>query len=92
MKISGGMGFTIFLIVNYTHVFGPYDVLAACVQIIANVFVFVIYRSAFLQCTRWGVGKLVGLGGMILPVWFGTQTFRHIVYPALVHLVHRLFT
>ena len=82
MVISGFMGFSFFLIANFTHLFAGSSVLAGCLQLCVNTFVFVVWRKAFVQ--SHGLKKFVALIGTVVPIVMALTTICRVLVPALI--------
>lgn len=83
MIISGATGFTFFLIANFTHLFTGSSVLAGCLQLCVNTFVFIVWRKAFVQ--SYGFKKFVAFIGTVVLVVMASTTICRVLIPALTH-------
>jgi hypothetical protein len=79
MAISGATGFSFFLIANFTNLFAGAAVMAGCVQIAVNLFVFLTWGKAFLQ--RTGQRKWFAFCGVIVPVVMASITLSRVLIP-----------
>jgi hypothetical protein len=48
MTVSGAVGFSLFLIANFTNIFYGLNEVAGGLQLLANLFVFVSWRKGYL--------------------------------------------
>jgi hypothetical protein len=83
MIISGFTGFSFFLIANFTHLFTGSSVLAGCLQLCVNAFVFIVWQKAFRQSI--GFKKFVAFVGTVVPVIMASTTLVRVLVPALMH-------
>ncbi|OHB15660.1 MAG: hypothetical protein A2431_00690 [Candidatus Zambryskibacteria bacterium RIFOXYC1_FULL_39_10] len=81
MTISGIMGFSFFLIANFTNFFTGSDVLAGCLQLAVNVFVFVTWSKGFRLSS--GFKKFFAFWGVVTPVIMGSVTLFRVLLPAI---------
>lgn len=81
MALSGFLGFSFFLIANFTNVFIELSVLSGVIQIVLNGFVFVTWLKGF----RGGSGfkKFVAAWGVVLPVIMASITVFRVIIPVL---------
>lgn len=82
MVISGLTGFSFFLIANFTNLFAGANVLAGCLQLCVNAFVFTVWTKAFLQSI--GFKKFVAFFGVIVPIVMATITIWRVLLPAIL--------
>ncbi len=81
--ISGIAGLTFFIIANFTSIFAGLNVLAGCLQIVVNVFVFVCWAKAYPRCR--GFERFVTFIGVIVPpIMAGITTWR-VLLPAVLN-------
>lgn len=85
MAVSGITGFTFFLIANFTNVFTGSSVLAGCLQLCVNTFVFVIWRKAFAQSV--GFKKFVAFLGVVVPCVMASITLWRVLIPAILNVI-----
>ena len=88
MFISGLTGFAFFLIANFGHVFHGMDVLAGCIQISINTFVFLTWKRGFMQST--GFAKAFALIGTVVPIIMASITLVRVISPAFLNLLTHL--
>jgi len=81
MIASGVVGFLFFLIANFTNFFAGASVLAGCLQLCVNAFVFVVWARAFMR--SHGFKKFVAFFGVIVPVGMAGVTLWRILIPAI---------
>ena len=79
--ISGIAGLSFFLIANFTNFFAGLNVLAGCLQIIVNVFVFATWLKAYPRCR--GFEKFVTFIGVIFPPFMAGITIWRVLLPAI---------
>ncbi len=82
MALSGATGVTFFLIANFTNLFTGSSVLAGCIQICVNTFVFIVWGKAFRQ--RTGFKKFVAFFGVVVPVIMASITLCRVLIPAII--------
>jgi len=80
--ISGIAGFSFFLIANCTNFFENLNVLAGCMQITVNVFVFVCWMKAYTYCH--GFEKFVTFIGVVFPPIMAGITIWRVLIPAVL--------
>lgn len=85
MAISGITGFSFFLIANFTNVFMGSSVLAGCLQLCVNAFVFVTWRKAFVQSS--GFKKFVAFFGVVVPCIMASITLWRVLIPAILNVI-----
>lgn len=66
MTISGFTGFVFFLVANFTDFFVGSSILAGCLQLCVNAFVFTVWTKAFMQSS--GFKKFVAFFGVVVPI------------------------
>lgn len=76
MWVSGATGFSCFVIIHFTKLLKNH-LYAAMLQWTSNLFVFVIWGSAFLE--RQGFAKVIAFGGVVVPVIMATITIRKVL-------------
>jgi hypothetical protein len=81
MLISGFTGFVLFLIANFTNIFVGLSVFSGILQIVVNIFVFVVWLRAFRQ--SMGLKKFVAFFGVIVPVVMASITIVRVFLPVL---------
>jgi len=81
--ISGIAGLSFFIIANGTHFFENLNILAGCLQIIINVFVFVCWMKAYPRCC--GFEKFVTFIGVIFPPIMAGITIWRVLLPAILN-------
>jgi hypothetical protein len=79
--ISGITGFSFFLVANCTNFFAGLNVLAGCLQILVNVFVFVAWVKAYPRCH--GFERLVTFIGVIFPPVMASITIWRVLLPTI---------
>jgi hypothetical protein len=82
MAASGATGFAFFLIANFTNVFTGASLLAGCLQICVNAFVFTVWARAFVESR--GLKKFVAFFGVAIPAFMAGVTFWRVLLPALI--------
>ncbi len=82
MALSGLTGLLLFVIANFTSIFSGSSVLAGCLQLIANTFVFISWSRGFQEAT--GLQKFIALLGTIVPVIMGTITIVRVLLPPIL--------
>ncbi len=82
MAISGFAGLSLFLIANFTNLFAGSSVLAGCLQLAVNAFVFFVWTKAFMQSS--GFKKFVAFFGVIVPVMMAGITIFRVLIPAII--------
>lgn len=83
MIVSGITGFSFFLIANFTDLFAGSSVLAGCLQLCVNTFVFIVWTKAFIQSR--GLKRFIALFGVIIPVVMASITIWRVLLPAIIH-------
>ena len=81
MGVSGFLGFSFFLIANFTSVLEGLSITAACIQIVLNAFVFVVWLQAYRVAV--GFKKLVAWFGVAIPAVMASVTIYRVLLPAL---------
>lgn len=82
MTISGITGFAFFLIANFTNFFESSNIIAGCLQVAINIFVFVVWTKAFLQSS--GFKKFVAFFGVVVPIVMMSITLVRVLIPVLL--------
>ena len=82
MTISGIVGFSFFLVANFTRLFVGLNVFAAFLQIGVNILVFVVWKKAFLQ--SYGLKKFIAFFGVIVPIFMATITIWRVLLPTFI--------
>jgi len=82
MAISGITGFSFFLIANLTQVFVGSSVIAGCIQLTVNAFVFTIWSKAFMQSS--GLKKFIAFWGTVIPVIMASITLWRVLLPFIL--------
>jgi hypothetical protein len=82
MAISGATGIVLFLIANFTMIFSNASVMAGCLQILVNLFVFVTYSKGFIHGK--GVKKFIAFFGVIVPIIMASITIRRVLLPYML--------
>lgn len=80
--ISGATGLGLALIANLTNVFVGSAVVAGVLQLAVNVFVFIVWRKAFVE--RTGFAKFVAFWGVVVPVGMAAITIWRILLPLVL--------
>lgn len=84
MVISGITGLSFFLIANFTNIFTGSSVLAGCLQLCINTFVFVVWRKVFLQSS--GFKKFIAFFGVVVPCVMASITIWRVLIPTILNL------
>lgn len=79
--ISGIAGFSFFLVANCTSLFAGLNILAGCLQILVNVFVFMAWIKAYPRCH--GFERLVTFIGVVFPPVMASITIWRVLLPAI---------
>jgi len=79
MMISGATGFTFFLIANFTALFDSLNVLAGCMQLAVNAFVFYTWTKAFVKSS--GFKKFFAFFGVGMPIIMAGITIFRVFIP-----------
>ena len=82
MTISGTMGLLFFLIANFTDLFTGSSVLAGCLQLCVNTFVFVVWTKGFLKSR--GLKRFIAFFGVVIPIIMASITIWRVLIPAIV--------
>ena len=82
MLASGLTGFLFFVLANFTHLFAGADVMAGCLQLCVNSFVFAVWTKAFRQSK--GLKKFVAFFGVVVPIVMAGTTLWRVLIPALL--------
>lgn len=82
MVISGLTGFSFFLVANFTSLFSGASVLAGCLQLCVNAFVFIVWTRAFRQSS--GFKKFVAFFGVAVPVVMAIITLWRVLIPVVL--------
>lgn len=77
MVISGAAGITFFLIANFTNTLAGSAIVAACLQLAVNAFVFLVWSKAFLQSS--GFKRFIAFFGVVVPFGMATVTVIRVV-------------
>jgi hypothetical protein len=80
MAISGAAGLGFFLIANLTDFFTGLNVLAGCIQLALNAFVFLTWLRGFRKSR--GFRKLIASFGVFVPPVMAIITLDRILIPA----------
>lgn len=81
MVVSGACGFILFIIANFTNAFRGSRIVAGCLQLGINLFVFVTWGNAFLHSS--GFKKFVAFWGIVVPVVMASITTWRVFVPRL---------
>ena len=79
MALSGATGLLFFLIANFTELFVGSRVLAGCLQLCVNAFVFITWRRGFIQSK--GFKRFVAFFGMVVPFIMAMITLVRVLIP-----------
>ncbi len=79
MLISGIIGFSFFLISNFTQLFTGSAVIAGFCQLAINTFVFIVWGRIFLRSS--GFKKLVAFIGTVFPIIMASITLWRVLIP-----------
>lgn len=82
MLISGITGFSFFLIANFTNLFIGSALIAGCIQLAVNGFVFIVWSKAFKQ--SFGFKKFIAFCGTVVPVVMGSITLWRVFLPIVL--------
>ena len=80
MIASGITGFSFFLLANFTNLFTGATVIAGCLQLVVNGFVFITWSKGFKNSS--GFRKFIAFWGVIVPVIMGGITLWRVLLPA----------
>jgi hypothetical protein len=83
MAISGLTGFSFFLVANFTSLFSGASVVAGCLQLCVNAFVFIVWTRAFRESS--GLRKFVAFFGVVVPVVMASVTIWRVLIPAILN-------
>ena len=83
MMLSGLLGLTFFLVANFTQLFYGLDIVAGCIQITLNIFVFLTWKEGVLL--NKGFKKFVALIGTVVPIIMASITIIRVLLPALLY-------
>ena len=78
MGVSGAIGFSLFVVANFTSFFHGLDALAGTLQLFANTFVFVSYLRGFKKYTG-GKKYFAALGVFIPPIMASITIYRVLI-------------
>lgn len=81
MVVSGIAGFSFFLFANFTNLFKGSSLIAACLQINVNAFVFIVWIKVFSQSR--GIKKFISFFGVITPVIMAAISIVRVIVPIL---------
>jgi len=81
MGISGAVGLSLFMTINFTNIWYGLDVNAAYTQIAANIFVFISWGKGFLRF--YGFKKFFAFLGAAIPVCMASYTTWNVILPKL---------
>ncbi len=82
MTISGTTGLLFFLIANFTDLFTGSSILAGCLQLCVNAFVFVVWTKGFLESR--GLKRFIAFFGVVVPIIMASITIWRVLIPAIV--------
>ena len=82
MVLSGFLGFSFFLIANFTDIFLGLNVISGLIQIALNVFVFITWFKGFQTST--GFKKFISFWGVIIPVLMAGITIINVIIPTFI--------
>jgi hypothetical protein len=82
MLISGITGFSFFLTANFTNLFTGSAMIAGCLQLAVNGFVFIVWSKAFMHSS--GLKKFVAFWGTVVPVVMGSITLWRVFLPIVL--------
>jgi hypothetical protein len=85
MFLSGLVGFSFFLIANFTNLFTGLNILSGCLQLVVNAFVFWVWLGAFT--TSHGLTRFIAFWGVVFPFIMGTITIIRVLLPALTQAI-----
>lgn len=81
MAVSGFFGFSFFLIANLTTIFLELNIVAGCIQVILNIFVFTTWLRGYRVSA--GFKKFVAGFGVVVPVIMASITIIKVLIPAI---------
>lgn len=81
MVLSAFLGFSFFLIANFTEIFIQLNVIAGIIQIVFNGFVFVTWLKGFKESN--GFKKFVAAWGVVVPVLLTLITLFGVIIPVI---------
>jgi hypothetical protein len=82
MAISGTVGLLFFFIANFTDLFIGLSVLAGCLQLCVNAFVFVVWTKGFVKSR--GLKRFIAFFGVVVPIVMASITIYRVLIPAIV--------
>lgn len=82
MAISGTIGLLFFLIANFTDLFTGSSVIAGCLQLCVNTFVFVVWTKGFVKSR--GLKRFIAFFGVVVPIIMASITIWRVLIPAIV--------
>lgn len=85
MGVSGALGFSFFLVANFTSIFLGLNLIAGLVQVALNVFVFTTWFRGYRSCPP-GFKKLVAFVGTVIPLVMMSITIIRVIVPSLSSL------
>lgn len=81
MVFSGLIGFSFFLIANFTNIFQGLNLMAGILQLVVNTFVFRVWLDAFRKTS--GLTKFVAFWGIIFPIIMASITIWRVFIPVV---------
>ena len=86
MAVSGATGILFFLIANFTDLFHNSSVIAGCLQLCVNAFVFAVWTKGFAKSR--GLKRFVAFFGVVVPIIMASITILRVLIPAIVSRPH----
>lgn len=84
MVVSGFFAFSFFLIANITSIFLELNVIAGCIQVVLNIFVFSTWLRGYRIST--GFKKFVIGIGVVMPIIMMSITIIRVLIPAILSI------
>jgi hypothetical protein len=85
MAASGTAGFLFFLAANVFHLFAGSSIIAGCLQLVVNAFVFITWGNAFR--TSRGMKKGIAFIGTVVPFVMASITLCRGLVPAVWRVI-----
>lgn len=82
MTVSGILGFTFFIVANFTRFFQGSDLIAGILQLAVNAFVFATWLKGYLDSS--GLKKFIAFFGVVVPFVMATITIWRVLLPSLL--------
>lgn len=81
MAISGFLGFSFFLVANFSNLFLGLNLVSGIMQIILNTFVFTTWLKGFRESI--GFRKFIAFWGVVIPFFMAGITLVRVILPAI---------